>query len=279
MRPWITSRRALFACQESRTQQLFRHQPRTTPGGRILAGLRPARWQVLAPKITVDKILSPKLFAGEYGAEIFDAADVKIASNCTQVFTTAISKRFSIRSRRARSDKRMTIIATTGEAAESWRASRQDAERHHHRRPRSRTARSRRTSELNRWFQEDLLRSLQCSTDLPRLIKWRCSLLGLKLAYERPRKAKAKPTTDRRGGGVQGVSSSRGPSGKVKLAIGDGPSRASRRPLTAPNRYQTRRRTNTEIVDIMRFPAELRDPPAGINADDWIKEGMKGAKC
>ena len=34
-----------------------------------------------------------------------------------------------------------------------------------------------------------------------------------------------------------------------------------------------------EIVDIMRFPADCVNPPAGVNADDWIKAGLKGAKC
>jgi branched-chain amino acid transport system substrate-binding protein len=34
-----------------------------------------------------------------------------------------------------------------------------------------------------------------------------------------------------------------------------------------------------EIVDIMRFPAECANPPAGTTAEDWLKGGMKGAKC
>jgi branched-chain amino acid transport system substrate-binding protein len=34
-----------------------------------------------------------------------------------------------------------------------------------------------------------------------------------------------------------------------------------------------------EIVDITRFKAECVNPPADVTADDWIKDGMKGAKC
>ena len=34
-----------------------------------------------------------------------------------------------------------------------------------------------------------------------------------------------------------------------------------------------------EIVDIIRYPAECVNPPAGVDADKWIAEGMKGAKC
>jgi len=29
----------------------------------------------------------------------------------------------------------------------------------------------------------------------------------------------------------------------------------------------------------VRFPAECVNPPADMNADDWIKADMKGAKC
>jgi branched-chain amino acid transport system substrate-binding protein len=29
----------------------------------------------------------------------------------------------------------------------------------------------------------------------------------------------------------------------------------------------------------MRFPAECANPPAGTTAEDWLKGGMKGAKC
>ena len=47
------------------------------------------------------------------------------------------------------------------------------------------------------------------------------SLLGLKLAYEKARKGDAKPTTDEVAAAFKGIEFE-GPSGKVKLAIGDG---------------------------------------------------------
>jgi len=68
-----------------------------------------------------------------------------------------------------------------------------------------------------------------------------------------------------------------GPSGVVKLAIGDGHQGISE---TAYGIYRFNKAKNEpEIVDIMRFPAECVNPPAGVTADDWIKDGMKGAKC
>ena len=49
---------------------------------------------------------------------------------------------------------------------------------------------------------------------------------------------------------------------------------------TAYGTYSFNKQKNEpEVVDIMRFPAECVNPPAGVTADDWIKDGMKGAKC
>jgi branched-chain amino acid transport system substrate-binding protein len=68
-----------------------------------------------------------------------------------------------------------------------------------------------------------------------------------------------------------------GPSGPVKLAIGEGHQGIA---ATAYGTYRfNKEKKEPEIVEIMRFPAECVNPPAGINADDWIKGGMKDAKC
>ena len=102
------------------------------------------------------------------------------------------------------------------------------------------------------------------------------SLLGLKLAYEKAKKADAKPTSDELAAALKGIEFD-GPSGHVKLAIGDGHQGISE---TAYGTYRFNKQKNApEIVDIMRFPAECVNPPAGVNADDWIKDSMKGAKC
>jgi branched-chain amino acid transport system substrate-binding protein len=33
------------------------------------------------------------------------------------------------------------------------------------------------------------------------------------------------------------------------------------------------------LVDIVRFPAECVNPPAGVTSIDWIKGGFQGAAC
>ena len=168
----------------------------------------------------------------------------------------------------------MTIIATTGEAA-IWRLARQDAGRHHHRRPRpQRPARARhRTQQL---VPEDLLPIATTCRRPIRPIRWRCRCSASSSPTKRPRRAtpSRRPTTWR--------PPSRASSSRAPRARSSSPSAMATRASqeTAYGTYRFNKQKNEpEIVDIMRFPAECVNPPAGINADDWIKDGMKGAKC
>jgi branched-chain amino acid transport system substrate-binding protein len=228
--------------------------------------------QVLAPKITVDKILFPKLFAGEYGAEI----STLLTSNSQVLHTSFYDgdlEAFLYQEQARALDKRMTMIATTGEAA-IWRLRDKmpDGTIIGGRGPHGPLAVD---SELNRWFQKIYSDRYSIPPTYP-AYQMAMSMLGLKLAYEKAKKGDAKPTTDEVAAAFKGIEFD-GPSGHVKLAIGDGHQGISE---TAYGTYRFNKEKNApEIVDIIRFPAECVNPPAGVNADDWIKDGMKGAKC
>jgi branched-chain amino acid transport system substrate-binding protein len=102
------------------------------------------------------------------------------------------------------------------------------------------------------------------------------SLLGLKLAYEKAAAAGGKPNADTIAAAFKGVEFT-GPAGHVKMALGDGHQGITE---TAYGTYKFNKQTKQpEIVDIIRFPAECVNPPAGIDADKWIAGGMQGAKC
>jgi branched-chain amino acid transport system substrate-binding protein len=102
------------------------------------------------------------------------------------------------------------------------------------------------------------------------------SLLGLKLAYEKAAKSGAKPTADQIAAEFKGIVFD-GPAGHVRMAIGDGHQGVTE---TAYGTYRfNKQKKEPEIVDIVRFPAECVNPPAGIDADKWIAEGMQSAKC
>ncbi len=228
--------------------------------------------QVLAPKVTVDKTLFPKLFAGEYGAEISTLLTSKSQVLHTSFYDGDLEA-FLYQEQARALDKRMTIIATTGEAA-IWRLRDKmpNGTIIGGRGPNGPLAPD---SELNRWFQKIYSDRYNVPPTYP-AYQMAMSLLGLKVAYEKAKKSDAKPTTDEVVAAFKGIEFV-GPSGSVKLAIGDGHQGISE---TAYGTYRfNKEKKEPEIVDIVRFPAECVNPPPGVNADEWIKEGMKGAKC
>jgi branched-chain amino acid transport system substrate-binding protein len=231
-----------------------------------------AAMQVLAPKIAVDKVLFPKLFAGEYGAEISTLLTSKSQALHTSFYDGDLEA-FIYQEQARALDKRMTILSTTGETAIG---------RLRDRMPNGTIIGARGPhgpfapdSELNRWFQKIYSDRYNIPPTYP-AYQMAMSLLGLKLAYEKAKTGDAKPTTEEVAAAFKGIGFE-GPSGSVKLAIGDGHQGISE---TAYGIYRFNKEKNEpEIVDIVRFPAECVNPPAGVSADDWIKGGMKDAKC
>ena len=231
-----------------------------------------AAMQVLAPSIAVDKVLFPKLFAGEYGAEISTLLTSKSPVLHTSFYDGDLEA-FIYQGQARALDKRITILATAGETA-IWRL--------RDKMPTGTIIGARGPhgpfapdNEFNRWFQKTYSDRYDIPPTYP-AYQMAMSLLGLKFAYEKAKTGDAKPTTDELAAAFKGIEFE-GPSGSVKLAIGDGHQGISE---TAYGTYRFNKEKNEpEIVDIVRFPAECVNPPAGVNADDWIKGGMNGAKC
>lgn len=228
--------------------------------------------KVLAPKATVDKALFPKLFAGEYGAEISTLLTSKSQALHSSFFDGDLES-FIFQEQARGLDKRMTMILTTGETA-IWRL--------RDKMPDGTIIGARgsngplaRDTEINRWFHKIYTDRYNTPPTYP-AYQMAQSLLGLKLAYEKAKKAGAKPTADEIGAAFKGIEFE-GPAGHVKLAIGDGHQGITE---TAYGTYRfNKQKKEPEIVDVMRFPAECVNPPAGVEADKWINDGMKGAKC
>jgi branched-chain amino acid transport system substrate-binding protein len=228
--------------------------------------------KVLAPKVTVDKVLFPKLFAGEYGAEVSTLLTSKSQALHTSFYDGDLEG-FVYQEQARGLDKRMTIIMTTGEAA-IWRL--------RDKLPdgtiiggRGANGPLARDTEINRWFQKIYTDRYSLPPTYP-AYQMAQSLLGLKLAYEKAAKGGAKPNADQIAASFKGIEFE-GPAGHVKMAIGDGHQGVTE---TAYGTYRfNKQKKEPEIVDIVRYPAECVNPPAGIDADKWIAEGMKGAKC
>ena len=217
-------------------------------------------------------MLFPKLFAGEYGAEVSTLLTSKSQALHTSFFDGDLEG-FVYQEQARGLDKRMTIIMTTGEAA-IWRLRDKLADGTIIG-GRGANGPLARDTEINRWFQKIYTDRYNLPPTYP-AYQMAQSLFGLKLAYEKAAKAGAKPTADEIAAAFKGIEFD-GPAGHVKMAIGDGHQGITE---TAYGTYRfNKQKKEPEIVDIVRFPAECVNPPAGIDADKWIAEGMKGAKC
>jgi branched-chain amino acid transport system substrate-binding protein len=228
--------------------------------------------KVLAPKAEADKVLFPKLFAGEYGAEVSTLLTSKSQALHTSFFDGDLEG--LVYQEQARGlDKRMTIIMTTGEAA-IWRL--------RDKLPdgtiiggRGANGPLARDTEINKWFQKIYTDRYNIPPTYPSY-QMAQSLLGLKIAYDKAAKAGAKPTADQIAAAFKGIEFE-GPAGHVKMMLGDGHQGITE---TAYGTYRfNKQKKEPEIVDIIRYPAECVNPPAGVEAEAWIKDGMKGAKC
>jgi branched-chain amino acid transport system substrate-binding protein len=229
---------------------------------------------VLAPKAKVDKELFPKLFAGEFGAEISTLLTSK-SQALHSSFWDGDLEGFIYQSEARGLSKRMPLIGTTAEAS-MWRLRDKmpDGTIIGGRGPNGPLAPK---SALNDWFHKIYFERYGTPPTYPSY-QMALSILGLKVAWEKAQKEKGggKPSTDDVVTAFEGISYE-GPSGPVKLALGNGHQGIQE---TAYGTYRfNKQKGQPEVVDVMRFAAECVNPPPGVTADDWIKDGMKGAKC
>jgi branched-chain amino acid transport system substrate-binding protein len=230
--------------------------------------------KALAPKSAVDKELMPKLFAGEYGAEISTLLTSKSEALHTSFWDGDLES-FVYQSQARGLSKRMPILGTAVESV-IWRLK--------DKLPDGTIVGARGANGplapdnvYSKWFKQIYMERYSSPPNYP-AYQMALSILGLKTAWENAQKKKGggKPTTDEVSTAFEGISFD-APSGPVKMALGNGHQGIQD---TAYGIYKFNKQKNEgEVVDITRFPAECVNPPAGQNADDWIRDGMKGAKC
>jgi branched-chain amino acid transport system substrate-binding protein len=229
--------------------------------------------KVLAPEAAPDKVLFPKLFAGEFGAEVSTLLTSKSQAIHSSFYDGDLEA-FIFQEQARGLDKRMPIIYTTGEAS-IWRLKDKmpNGTIIGARGPNGPLAPD---SALNRWFTKIYTDRYGTPPTYPSY-QMALSVLALKVAWDKAQKAKgAKPTTDEVAAAFVGIEFD-APNGHVKLTLGDGHQGVQE---TAYGTYRfNKQKQQPELVDVVRYPAECVNPPPGVKADDWIKDGMKGAKC
>lgn len=228
----------------------------------------------LDPKATVDKELFPKLFAGEYGAEISTLLTSKSQIIHSSFFDGDLDA-FIYQSAARGLPQRIPLVLTTGETS-LWRVGPKlpDGTIVGARGPHTFFAHE---SALNSWFLKTYVdrynqQPIYPAYDLAQ------SLLGLKTAWEKAqaKNGGARPTTEQVISAFEGIEFQT-PSTVVRMANGNGHQGVTD---TAYGTYKYNKKENKpEMVDIVRYPAECVNPPADVDSVAWLQGGMKGAKC
>lgn len=230
--------------------------------------------KTLAPKATVDKELFPKLFAGEYGAEVSALLTSKSQFIHTS-FWNGDLEGFVFQASARGLPARMPMIMTCGETAMFRLGPKMpDGTIIGARGSHGVFAPS---SPLNDWFRKTYTDRFGTPPIYPSYHMAQ-SILGLKAAWEKASAAKggARPSTDEVIAAFEGIEFET-PSSKIKMAIGKGHQGVSE---TSYGTYRfNKAKGEPEIVDIVRYPAECVNPPEGITSQAWLEGGMKGAKC
>lgn len=230
--------------------------------------------KALAPKAAVERELFPKLFAGEFGAEISSLLTSK-SQILHSSFWDGDLEGFVIQSSARGLPKRMTMVLTCGESGIFRLGPRMpDGTIIGARGPHGLMAPD---TELNRWFQRVYSERFGTPPTYPSYHMAQ-SLFGMKAAWDKAAAAKggAQPTIDEVIAAFEGLEFE-GPSAKIRMAIGKGHQGISD---IAYGTYRfNKEKGEPEIVDVVRYPAECVNPPAGMTAEAWLQGGMQGAKC
>jgi branched-chain amino acid transport system substrate-binding protein len=228
----------------------------------------------LDPKATVDKELFPKLFAGEYGAEISTLL-TSTAQFIHSSFYDCDLEAFIYQAAARGLPQRVPLVLTTGESS-LWRLGPKlpDGAIVGARGPHTFFAHD---SDLNTWFHKAYVDRFKEQPIYP-AYDFAQSIFGLKTAWEKAqaKKGGGRPTTEEVIAAFEGISF-KTPSTTVQMALGNGHQGISD---TAVGTYKfDKAEGRPEMVDVVRYPAQCVNPPADVDSVAWLEGGMKGAKC
>lgn len=225
----------------------------------------------LIPNIEVTTKQFPKIYAGQYGAEI-SALMVNSANVIHSSFWGGDMEAFLLQGSARGLFEEQTAVLTTGESA-MYRLEGQIPEG---------TILGGRgpfgiyapDNALNRWFREAYIARFETAPTYP-AYKMVQGIFGLKLATEKAaEKVKGQPTTEDVVSAFENLVYE-GPGGTVSMNMGNG-HQASMEMVYG--RY-SHKSGEPSVTDVRRYPAACVNPPEGMSSIEWIEKGMPGAKC
>jgi branched-chain amino acid transport system substrate-binding protein len=228
--------------------------------------------KVLVPNAKEVTNQFPKLFAGQYNAEI-SALLVSKANVIHSSFWGGDLESFILQAGARGLQKDSKLILTTGETTMfRLRSQIPNDVILGGRGPYGVLAHK---SPLNDWFR----RQYQDRYGTPPVYsayQMAQAVLGLKIAYDKAGAGSELPSTDAVGKSLAGLKyESFGTN--VDMALGDGHQAVTE---TAYGTYSFNKSSDTpEITNVVYYPAWCVNPPPNVKSADWIKDGMKSAKC
>jgi len=230
-----------------------------------------AAMKVLKPGVDIATSQMPKLYAGEYGAEISallsSGADIVHSS-----FWGGDAEALILQGAPRGLFKKSTVVMTAGEPT-LVRLGTQVPEGTviGARGPFDMFAPD---TELNRWFRKAYEDRYSVAPSYP-AYKMAQAILGVKAAYEKAQAANAgkRPSQEQIIAGFENLSFE-APGGKVDMALGKG------HQAVQGTAYGVTKNVGGKVtvVNIKRFAASRVTPPDGVKSDEWIKSGFKTAK-
>jgi branched-chain amino acid transport system substrate-binding protein len=223
--------------------------------------------KVVVPGAEVTTSQMPKLFAGQYGAEISALLESRPDVVHTSLWGGDLEA-FILQSAPRNLFKKSRVLLTTGETLiHRPQVPVPDGTVIGARGPHSLFAPD---NELNRWFRSTYEKRYGA---LPPFSSYHMvqAILGAKAAYEKAKAgAKATPTLDQIVSAFEGLSFET-PSGTTKMALGRGHQGIQGTAYGMTKSVQGR----LTIVNVKRYAAEEVNPPEGVRSEDWIRSGFK----
>ncbi|MHB8828522.1 MAG: ABC transporter substrate-binding protein [Syntrophales bacterium] len=230
-----------------------------------------AAMKAINPDVKVAVSQMPKLFAGQYGAEISS-----LLSSGAEVIHSSFwggdTEAFVLQAVPRGLFKKSTVVLTCGETAMFRLSSKiADGTIIGGRGPHGVFAPD---NELNRWFRAAYSQRYDLPPTYPSY-KMVQAILGVKAAYEKAQAAISGKTPDQDQiiAALEGLTFET-PSGKVEMSLGKG------HQAVQEMVYGTAKQVKGKltITNIKRYPASKVNPPEGVKSEDWIKSGFKKTK-
>ncbi len=229
----------------------------------------------LKPEMRVLAEWFPRLFAGEYAAEI----SALLAAGPHVVHTTFWGgdlESFLLQALPRRLHERSTLVLVAGETALA-RLGQQVP-------PgvvvggRAPLGARAAAAPLNRWFREVYtprfgVRPVSGSYQMAQAV------FGAKYAYEKALAANRGvwPTREQVAAALRAATFET-PTGTVRMALGGGHQAVEGMTYGITSRYNSSLK-EMELTRVVHFPAECVNPPEGMKSEEWVARGFPGARC